>query len=310
MPTFSQGSRSNLSYIAETTFGTTPSGNFKNIPLTSHSLNLTKDRVTGSDIKADRMSRVDRHGNRSVSGDIVVDLRDSDYDDLIAAAMLSSWSTAPTPDVIKVGTTPKFFTFEDRAADIGQSRLFTGCTVNSMSVSLAPNQMVTTTFGIVGKDMSITTSAKTLNFASGAQPFDSYSGDISIGDVASASATGIVTGLDFSITNSFAPTFVIGDSTAPSLEYGMAVVEGSFTAYFEDASLINRFLDEVESELSVSVNDPTGLNEYIFTFPRIKLNAADVPLSGPTSRLITVPFVALYDTTEATNLKIERPDVS
>ena len=71
---FSQGSRSSLSYIVESTFGTTPAGNFTNLPFSTHSLNLTKDRVAGNDIQSDRMPRVDRHGNRQTSGDIVVDL--------------------------------------------------------------------------------------------------------------------------------------------------------------------------------------------------------------------------------------------
>ena len=47
---FAQGSRSSLSYITETTFGTTPAGNFQNLPFTSHSLNMTKDRVEGTDL--------------------------------------------------------------------------------------------------------------------------------------------------------------------------------------------------------------------------------------------------------------------
>ena len=32
---FAQGSRSSLSYIVESTFGTTPSGNFINLPFTT-----------------------------------------------------------------------------------------------------------------------------------------------------------------------------------------------------------------------------------------------------------------------------------
>ena len=34
---------------------------------------------------------------------------------------------------------------------------------------------------------------------------------------------------------------------------------------------------------------------------------ADVGVDGPTSRMITMSFVALYDSTEGTNLKITRP---
>ena len=300
---FAQGSRSSLSYIVESTFGTTPAGNFTNLPFSTHSLNLTKDRVAGNDIQADRMPRVDRHGNRQVSGDIAVDLRDADYDDFLESAMLNTWAT----NVLKVGVAPKFFSIEDYAADIDQARLFTGMTVSSMGISLAPNQMVTTTFGMVGKDMTIGAVQKTQDAASGAAPFDAYSGDIAIGNVASSTASGIVTGLDFTLTNSFAPTFVIGDDSAPSLEYGRAEIEGTLTAYFEDAALITRFLDEVESELEVSVDDPTGANAYTFLFPRIKINSADVGVDGPTSRIINMSFVALYDAAEGTNLSITRP---
>ena len=300
---FAQGSRSSLSYIVESTFGTTPAGNFTNLPFSTHSLNLTKDRVAGNDIQSDRMTRVDRHGNRQVSGDIAVDLRDADYDDFLESAMLNTWST----NVLKVGVTPKFFSIEDYAADIDQARLFTGMAVSSMGISLAPNQMVTTTFGMVGKDMTIGATEKTQDAASGAAPFDAYSGDIAIGNVASSTASGIVTGLDFTLTNSFAPTFVIGDDSAPSLEYGRAEIEGTLTAYFEDAALITRFLSEVESELEVSVDDPTGANAYTFLFPRIKINSADVGVDGPTSRIINMSFVALYDAVEGTNLSITRP---
>jgi len=303
MPTFAQGSRSSLSYVVEATFGTTPVGNFLNLPFSTQSLNITKDRLTGTDIQADRMARVDRHGNRQVSGDIVVDLRDGEYDAFLESAMLNTWVT----NVLKVGTTPKYMSIEDYAADIDQARLFTGCTVSTMGISLAPNQMVTTTFGMVGKNMTIGDTQKTQTASSGAVPFDAYSGDIAIGNVASSTTSAIVTGLDFTLTNSYAPTFVIGDDSAPSLEYGRAEVEGTITVYFEDAALITRFLDEVESELEVSVDDPTGANAYTFLFPRIKINGADVGVDGPTSRMITLPFVALYDTTEGTNLKITRP---
>jgi hypothetical protein len=300
---FAQGSRSSLSFITESTFGTTPAGNFTNLPFSTHSLNLTKDRVAGTDIQADRMTRVDRHGNRQVGGDIVVDLRDGDFDAFLESAMLNTWAT----NVLKVGTTPKFFSIEDYAADIDQARVFTGMSVSTMGISLAPNQMVTTTFGMVGKDMTMSATEKTQDAASGAAPFDAYSGDISIGNVGGAAPVAIVTALDFTLNNSYAPTFVIGDDSAPSLEYGRAEVEGTLTAYFEDAALINRFLNETETEIEVSVDDPTGANSYTFSFPRVKINSADVGVDGPTSRMISMSFVALYDATEGTNLKITRP---
>ena len=300
---FAQGSRSSLSFIAETAFGTTPSTpTFANLPFNTHSLDLTKDRVEGNEIQADRMPRVDRHGNKQAGGSIEVDLRKGDFDGLFESAFLNTYST----NVLKIGTTPKYFSFEDAANDIAQFRLFTGMAVSTLNVSIAPNQMVTGTFDLVGKTM---TQAGTTASTGGAPtasstnaPFDSYSGTITDG----GSGLAIVTSLDFSLTNSFAPTFVIGSDSAQQLEFGRAIVEGTMTVYYEDETLINKFLNETESSLSVSVDDPTGASTYTFDFPRVKYNGAAVPVQNPASRLITIPFVSLFDTTEGTNLKLTR----
>jgi len=303
---FSQGSRAGLSYVPEVTFGTTPvTPSLIQLPYTTQSLGLTKERVSGNDLQPDRMLRVDRHGNRSVAGDIVTDLRKGDYDAFLESAFFNSFST----NVLKIGTTPKFFSIEDAATDIAQFRLFTGMSVSSLAVSIKPNQMVTGTFSMVGKDMTISgTSVDAVKTAPSVnQPFDSYSGALSIGTAGgSLSSVAIVTGIDFTINNALAPTFVVGSASTPQLEYGMATVEGTITAYFEDASLINRFIDETATGLQVIVDDPTGLSDYTWLFPRVKINGADVPVDSPTSRIITMPFVALYDTTEATNIKLTR----
>ena len=310
---FAQGSRSSLAFIEETAFGTTPATPIlAYLPINSHSLDLTKDRVEGNEIQADRMPRVDRHGNVQAGGSIEVDLRKGDFDTLIESVMMNTWDDSPAalPDLIKVGTTQKFMTMEDAAADINQFRLFSGLSASSMNVSIAPNQMVSTTFDMVGKTMVQATATGSTGGAPTASsanaPFDSYSGTITDGGTGIA----IVTSIDFSVTNSFAPTFVVGSSAAQSLEFGRAVVEGTMTVYYEDAALINKFLNETESAIVVNVNDPTGASEYTFTFPRVKYNGASVPLQNPQSRLITLPFVALYDTTLNTNLMINRPDTT
>ena len=308
---FSQGSRTRLSFIPEVTFGTTPAGNFTEIPFTTHSLNLTKERVTGNDIQSDRMPRVDRHGNRTAAGDIVVDLRNGNFDSFLESLLFSTWDSTPVaaPDQLKVGTTLKSFSIEDYLSDVDQARLFTGMVVSQAQFSMQPNQMITSTFSFIGKDMAISATEKTVNAATINQPFDAYSGDFRIGDAGGAlSALTAVTSLDFTINNNVNPTFVIGDSAAPQLEYGRCEIEGTITAYVEDATLINRFLNETETAFDVSINDPSGSNEYKFFFPKVKINSADTPVENPQSRLVTMSFVALRDTTEASNIVIYRPD--
>jgi hypothetical protein len=288
---FAQGSRSSVGIGVETTFGTAAS-TYTNLPIKTHSLDLTKERLQGQDIQADRMQRVDRHGNRNAAGSIEVDLRKGNYDDLLESAFLSTFDSS---DQITIGTTPKFLTIEDAMNDIGQYRLFTGMTVSTATFSIAPNQMVETSFEMVGKDMTISGTGKTVAASTINQPFDSYNGAIYEGGVATSDLIGLVTSIQFSITNSFAPTFVVGSSTTPHLEYGRAIIEGTISAYVEDATLLNKFLNETTSELQVSVDDPSGANAYTFFFPRIKYNGGSVPLANEQSRIMELPFVALYD---------------
>ena len=299
---FAQGSRSSLTYVVESSFGATPSApSMITLPYNTHSLSLVKQRVTGEEIQSDRIPRVDRHGNRNVSGDITVELRDTDYDDLLESAFFNTFTSG---GVLTVGTSQQFLTIEDGAEDISEYRQMVGCGVSAMSVSIAPNQMVQTTFSIVGQDL--TQSATSLDAsptaASGGEPFDSYSGSISEGGSSIAS----VTALDFTLTNSLAPTFTVGSSTTSQLEFGRAVVEGTVSAYYEDESLLNKFLNETSSSLQVVLDDPASGSTYTFDFPNIKYNGADVPVSDPQSRIISLPFVALYDSSDSTNIKLTK----
>jgi hypothetical protein len=86
----------------------------------------------------------------------------------------------------------------------------------------------------------------------------------------------------------------------------MAVVEGTMSIYYKDAAIINKFLNETETSLQVTVDNAAGTTPYTFTFPRIKYTGANVPLASPQSRIIELPFVALKDNTAGTNLILTR----
>jgi hypothetical protein len=294
--TFSQGSRSRLSVAAEASFGVLPtSPAFADIPIRSHSLDLTKERVQGSDIRADRMQTVDRHGHRAVGGSIECDLRRGDYDLLLESAF---FNTFDTNDHLTIGTTPRFLRIEDAALDISRFRQFQGCLVNSATFSIAPNQMVQTTFDIVGRDMVLANT--TLGAPSaplGFEPFDSFNGTLLEGGIGTNDDLCIVTNVEISINNDVSPAHVIlcedNKAAAAQMQFGMATVEGTMSLYFRDSVMINKFLNETVSSLSVTVDDPTGTNGYTFYMPRIKYNGASVPLANMQSRIIEMPFVAL-----------------
>lgn len=298
---FAQGSRTQLAYVAESTYGTTPSTPAMiAVPFNTHSLDLAKTRIQSAEITPDRMPRIDRHGQRTVSGDIVVEMRPADYDWLLEGALFGSFSS----DVLNTGTTVKGFTIEDGALDITQYRAFSGCMVNTMQMSIAPNQMTTATFGIMGKNMTQSSSPldASLTAASGSEPFDSYSGTISEG----GSTIAYVNSIDFTLNNNLNPAFVLGSTTSPQMEFGTSSLEGTMTVYYQDAALITKFLNETESSLSIVLDDRVAGLNYTLLMPRIKINGAAVPVANPQSRLMTIPFVALRDSSTGTQLRVTR----
>lgn len=298
---FAQGSRTQLAYVSEVTYGTTPSTPaLVSLPFVTHSVDLTKTRVQSAEITPDRMPRVDRHGQRTVTGDIAVEMRPADYDFLLEAALFGAFTT----NVLNTGTTVKSFTLEDGALDITQYRAFTGCMVNTMQMSIAPNQMTTATFGIIGKNMTqgSTPLDASLTAASNNEPFDSFSGTITEGGTAIA----YVNSIDFTLNNNLNPTFALGAVSTPQMEFGMSSLEGTMTVFYQDAALITKFLNETESSLSIVLDDRVAGLNYTLLMPRIKINGAAVPVGSPTSRLVTVPFVALRDSSTGTQLRVTR----
>lgn len=303
---FSQGARTRLSYIAEATYGTTPSATpvYAQIPFNTHSLDLQKTRVQSNMITSDRMPSIDRHGQRSVSGDIVVEMRPADYDWLLEGALFGAFAS----DILNTGTTVKSYSIQDAALDITQFRTFEGVMVNTMAMSLAPNSMTTATFGLMGQDMAQAATApagSSYTAYSTNEPFDSFSGTITEG----GSAIAILNSLDFTLNNNLNPAYVLGSNITPQMEFGMSTLEGTMTLYYQDAVLITKFLNETESSLSVVMDDRVAGKNYTFLMPRIKINGAATPVGNPQSRLITVPFVALKDSSTGTQLRITRTTV-
>jgi Phage tail tube protein len=302
-----QGSRSALAYATEVTYGTSPTlspptTNMKYLPFSTHTLDMSKVLIEGQDIRADRMPRHVRHGTREAAGDIVCEFRKADFDPFLESVMMGAWAT----NVLKTGTTQKFFSIEDQQYDIDQHRLFTGMSVSRMVFDIAPDRMVGCTMSFVGKDMAVSATryVDTTNpdAYSTNEPMDSFNGALNEGGGALAYATA----LQFTIENGTQNVKVVGSPTSYEAEYGMARVTGTLTLRYVNATLLQKFIAETASTISIEVDDRTNANPYTFLFPNVKYTGGALPVNTPQGRLITMPFVALYDVAENTNLKITR----
>ena len=299
--TIATGSRHNLSYVVEATFGTTPSSpGFTPIRHTGTTLGLSKDAVESEELREDRQVAHFRHGNKSVTGDINFELSYGGLDALLEATLCGAWAT----NVLKAGTTRRSYTVERHHQDIGKYLRSTGCQFNTMSLSIAPNSMVTGSFGIIGSGFTTSGSAlgsSSYSAESTTAPFDSFSGSIKEG----GSAIAIITALELNIDNGMEALYVVGsaDTLLPSI--GKSSVTGSVTAYFENTTLLDKFVAETTSSIEFTLTDAAG-NDYIVLLPKVKYNSGNPEVSGPGAITVTLDFVALYNSTDASQIKITR----
>lgn len=294
------GASHSLRYKKEVTYGTDPGGNYQVLRHTGTTLGLTKDALESEELRSDRQVAHYRHGTKNVSGDINFELSYGTFDELLEGVMCGTWAndvdedgnaTVGDIDTLEPGSETHSFTFERYHADIDQAMKMTGCQISSMSLSIAPNSMVTGSFSIMGQNMTISANENATPIAANTnQPFDGFTGTITEG----GSSIAIITGLELNIDNGLEPTYVIGSDTTLESPLGKSMVTGSVTAYFQDATLINKFINETESSLEFQLEDK-DTNKYIFGMPKIKYNSGNPEVSGPGQVTVTLEFVALYE---------------
>jgi len=207
------------------------------------------------------------------------------------------------------GHTDKSYSIEHWYSDVVQSEVFSGCKVNKVSVNLPPTGMATVGIDFTGKD--ITTAA--------AEYFTSPTAATTTGALAAVNGVvrlngvtvAILTGLNFSIDAAFSGDPVVGANTVPNQFPGTVKVTGQATAYFQDATLRDVFINETEASLfAVFTADGSAGADFVqFALPRIKLGGAGKS-DGQGGLVQTLPFTALYNTTGGAGISSEATTVS
>ncbi len=278
-------------YAPETTLGVQSTAAGQVLRRVSSSLALTKEAFTSNEVRPDSQVYDMRHGVRRVAGNIQGELSTTTYDDLFAAALRGSWAL----NKLIPGTTQRSFTVEQVYPDIDVSETFLGCRVSDIAVSLPPNGMATVNVGLQGVNMAVSSLASSPVFASPVAATQTgllagVNGALTINSVASA----IVTSLDFTIQNNLSSTAVVGSVTVPEIFYGRLVVTGTLSAYFENVTMLNYFLNETEIGIEATLNDANGTNSLKFKMGRVKLMGANKTVGPDGGVILQSPFQALY----------------
>lgn len=301
------GSRHSMAQALETTYGELPATPaFKAIRHNSTTLATAINTIQSEELRDDRNQTDLRHGTRAVGGEIVSELSFGSLDDQLEALLCGTWNN----DVLVNGVVRRSFSLFRNFKDIDSSKLpyftYVGCEYNTMTLSISTEAIVTVNFGIVGANQlepsSTVPTGATFGEPSTTEPMDSFSGSIKEGGVESA----VVTEVELSIENGIAPRYVVGSKKSIKQSIGKFKVSGTLTAYFEDATLIGKYLREEASSLEITVTDGMPDNQYTFLLPKIKFTGGQPDVGGEGPITLSMPFTASYDPSILGTLKITR----
>lgn len=216
----------------------------------------------------------------------------------IAVAATSFNVSVPGRKLVN-GLQQRSFTIEQQMPDVDVSELFTGVRIGGGNFNLQPNAMATVGFDLQGQNGQVLTGAASPYFvAPTAQTttgvLAGVSGAIRLAGVEQA----VVTALQFSINNNLSSQPVVGATQVPEIFYGRSVVTGTVSAFLQDQSLLNVFLNETEVDL-VAVLEAAGTapKDFLaFSFQRVKLNGVQKSVGPDGGVIATFPFQALLKT--------------
>lgn len=288
-----------LSYVAESTWGTTPSSpSFANLRFTSESLQWAKETVRSDEIRPDRNVVDEIMIGRSSAGSLDFELSYGSFDALIESLMFSTWQT----NTIKNGAgAGQSFTFERRLALPGGTydyHRFVGMVVNTMSLNVTAGQIVTGSFGLMGKyggrDTSILGSA---TYADANQnSVMNAANDFASLSIGSHSPAPLIRSLSLEVTNNLRAQQAVGALDAVGLGAGRFEVTGSMECYFTSGALLESFLDHDALSLQFVLGSDSG-KKYRFTLPTILLTGEPGAnaQSNDDDVMCTLNFTAVLD---------------
>lgn len=300
------GSQHNLYIVPETKDGETPANaKWAQLRNTGTTLKQTTETIVSEEIRADRQISGMTHGVPSIAGDISGEMSFKTYDLLLEAALLGTWDK----DMVKTGVKRRSFSVLRHHTDITDKpyMLFTGVQVGGFALSMSTDGKVGIVFNCIGRGGQLLSSlpaGSALGESTTTPIFNSFRGSASVGGQSSS----ILTEASVELNNNMNPRNVLFSASSLSPSVGRSDAKLQVSAYFENAKLIETYLNETEIAISFDLVDSLS-NKLTFSFPRCKLEANMPEVTGEDDIILSTPVQALLDPIKGTNVIIERKAV-
>lgn len=306
MASFATGAQTSLHYVAESTWGVTPSSpTWTPICINSNTLGVTKESVEDDCLSANRQVKGMVTGPRAAAGDIGSRLAYGEFDVLLEAALGGTWVS----DVLKVGTAERSFIFEKKFnLAVDEYHRFTGQKINTLALSLQPSANASLTIGLIGKDLdkdNLTSqvTGSTYSAAGTNTPFNSFTGTLTEG----GGAMTAITGLDINLANGYEAQQGLMSMTGLETTSGKSRVTGTVTALYESKAMYEKFLNDTESSIVVTLVDVDG-NSLEIDLPNIKYTGGNPEVSGEGPVSVSLEFTALYSPADGSQIVLTRTE--
>lgn len=282
----SSGSKQITRYGVETTVGT-QALTWQTLAFTTNGLDEAPTTTESQSIKDSRIASGTLVTGSDITGDIETEYAYGIQDTLMECVAFNPW----VDDVLTFGgTTRKTLSILKAYTDINNYHVFTGCHVNSWALSIATDEIVTSTFGIMGlkRAASTTAPAGTVTPATDVTPFTALSvGDIEFDDVA-ISGTMCATALDITFDNAAQVQKCLNyENSAGAILETILNASGSVTLAWAvgSAALYEKQFKNIPVKIEWSIKDATG-NMYTLTLPKVQLSMT-LP-TGASGDILTV----------------------
>jgi len=180
--------------------------------------------------------------------------------------------------VITRGALPVGFGAQVAHPDISQFEVFDGLKANAMSLSVANSGIVTGSMDLIGADGDIVGTTLGTPTSLAHVPFVHHECTLMDGGAAAT-----MTAFSFDIANDLDPMNPIGNRKIITLREGMGIASGQITTLFEDATMINKVINETASAIRAYFGATDGTGSVEFKFPNVKFYG-DIGVGIPTAK--------------------------
>lgn len=204
------------------------------------------------------------------------------------------------------GTTCPSFNIEKKFADLSNKfAILTGMCLDQMSLNIAADAIINGTFNLLGKSEASAASSSGTGYDS-ANSNETLS---AIDDVTSILENQIsydTTQLSLQLQNNLRDRIKVGSLGTISIGKGVLNLTGTIQAYFEDSTVMDKYLNFTSSSLAIVIEDGSE-NAYIIDLPQIKYTSGQRVAGGQNQDIIAdMAFNAYRNSSEDVTIRIAR----